>query len=96
MKKISKTEMLAILAAAGLSAGSSAIAADTNNDNALGKTEHAARNLGTESACGKGSCGKDEKGAEAAKAKHEVKKEAKKAKHEVKKEEKAEKKEEKK
>ena len=84
MKKISKKELLAILAATGMT-GSAAIAANLDSDNgsSLGKLEHSqAKYLGTEeSKCGKGSCGKDEKGAAAAKEKHEkkeVKKEAKK------------------
>lgn len=101
MKKISKNELLAILAAAGVTSGSAVLATnlDQNNDiNALGKVEHAgATFLGDESSCGKGSCGKDEKGAQAAKekrAKKEVKKTAKKAekKEAEKKEEKSDKK----
>ncbi len=83
MKKFSKTELLAILAAAGVCSSTAAIASnvDTNDDtNALGKLEHQGRSyLGDESSCGKGSCGKDEKGAEAAKEKHKAKKETKKA-----------------
>jgi len=74
MKKISKTELLAILTAAGVSAGSMAMAADKSSESALGKVEHGQTNLGTEeSKCGKGSCGKDEKGAAAAKEKKEGK-----------------------
>lgn len=72
MKKISKTELLAILAAAGVSSGSMAIASDGSDSTAgsLGKVEHTSPSyLGDESKCGKGSCGKDEKGAEAAKEK---------------------------
>ena len=89
MKKISKQELLTILAAIGVSGSSCAYAAnlDSSNDG-LGKTEHPGTiKLGDDAKCGKGSCGTDEKGAAAAQDKHK-KKEAKKA------EKKAEKKEE--
>lgn len=89
MKKISKQELLAIVAALGVSGGSCAYASspDSSTDT-FGKTEHSGTTkLGGDSKCGKGSCGTDEKGAAAAQEKHK-KKEAKKA------EKKAEKKEE--
>lgn len=97
MKKIARKELLAILAATGVSS-SAALAAnlDSNNEtNSLGKIEHSGLGyLADESACGKGSCGKDEKGAEAAKEKHgKAKKEKKK--EGAKKEKKQESKEEK-
>jgi len=75
MKKISKTELLAILAVAGVSgANSGALAANldsnSNDIGALGKSEHSRpAYLADNSSCGKGSCGKDEKGAAAAKEK---------------------------
>ena len=81
--KITKNELLAIIAAAGVSSGATAIAAtlDQNSNSSFSKVERSgsATYLG-DSACGKGSCGKDEKGAAAAKEKHgkkESKKEAK-------------------
>lgn len=81
MKKISKHELLAILAAAGVSGSSCAMAANVDSQSdSLGKVEHAGLSkLGADSKCGKGSCGTDEKGAAAAKEKHEKKKEEKKA-----------------
>lgn len=92
--KITKNELLAILAAAGVTTGSSAIAAnlDQNSDSSFSKVERSgsATYLG-DSSCGKGSCGKDEKGAAAAKDKHgkkESKKESKSKDKEEKKEEK--------
>lgn len=68
--KITKNELLAIIAAAGVSSGATAIAAklDQNANSSFSKVERngSATYLG-DSACGKGSCGKDEKGAAAAK-----------------------------
>lgn len=99
MKKISKHELLAILAAVGVSGSSCAYAADSNSNDSFGKTgfekteQSGPTKLGDESKCGKGSCGTDEKGAAAAQEKQkkkEAKKSAKKA------EKKSEKKEEKK
>lgn len=93
MKKISKTELLAILAATGVSNSTIAIAStpDANQSNSLGKVEHSGpRYLADESKCGKGSCGKDEKGAAEAKKKHAEKKVKKEIKKEEKKEEKKE------
>lgn len=93
MKKISRNDVLAILAALGVSSGSAVLAnSNDSNDNgkSLGKVEHQGSTyLGDESKCGKGSCGKDEKGAAAAKKKHaEKKKDEKKEKEEKKKEDK--------
>lgn len=101
MKKISKSEVLAILAATGVSSSSLAMATSLdpqNSNSSLGKVEHSGPTyLGDESKCGKGSCGKDEKGAAAAKEKKEEKKvKAKKEVKEKKAEKKSEKKEEKK
>ncbi len=93
MKKISKTELLAILAATGVSSSTLAIAStpDVNQNSSLGKVEHSGpRYLADESKCGKGSCGKDEKGASAAKKKHAEKKVKKEEKKEEKKVEKKE------
>ncbi|MBX9571300.1 MAG: hypothetical protein K2X77_20555 [Candidatus Obscuribacterales bacterium] len=76
MKKISKHELLAILAAVGVSGSSCAYAAnlDSNSDNGFGKSEHSgATKLGDDSKCGKGSCGTDEKGAAAAQEKKKKK-----------------------
>lgn len=74
--KITKNELLAIIAAAGVSSGASAMAAqlDQNSNSSFSKVERSgsATYLG-DSACGKGSCGKDEKGAAAAKEKHSKK-----------------------
>ena len=81
MKKLSKIELVAILATVGVSAGSCAIAADLDSSStALGKVEHqSATKLGADSKCGKGSCGTDEKGAAAAQEKRAKKKEERKA-----------------
>ncbi len=95
--KITKNELLAIIAAAGVSSGA-AIAAnlDQNSDSSFSKVERSgsATYLG-DSACGKGSCGKDEKGAAAAKEKH-AKKEGSKKEAKPKEEKKEEKKSDKK
>lgn len=76
MKKIPKHELLAILAAVGVSGSSCAYAAnlDSNSNDGFGKTEHSGMTkLGDDSKCGKGSCGTDEKGAAAAQEKHKKK-----------------------
>jgi hypothetical protein len=83
-RKLGTHEVLALLAAAGVSTCAAAQAAkveDNTKSNAqsLQVTGQPARaNLGSkEMACGKGSCGTDEKGAKAAAEKHHEKKQAK-------------------
>lgn len=80
-RKLGTNELLALLAAAGVSASAAAQAAkvqDTANSGAqsLQVTGQPSRtNLGSkESACGKGACGTDESGAKAAAQKHAAKK----------------------
>lgn len=81
MNKISKSELLTILATVGVSS-SSVLAANNLHSNSsdlnpLAKSEHTRpAYLADESKCGKGSCGKDEKGAAAAKEKHSKTKDA--------------------
>lgn len=74
MNKLSKKELLAVLAIAGVT-GAGVHAADTASDqggDAFKVIEHPSMSrLGSDEACGKGACGKDEKGAEAAKKKKE-------------------------
>ena len=69
--KLSKAELVAILAVCGIS--TQAVGAAQPQDNgAMSAVDHSDMTLlgGKDSACGAGSCGADEKGAEAAKKKH--------------------------
>lgn len=75
-RKLGKTEVLALLAAAGVStcAAQAAKTVDVKESgaNSLQVIEQPATQLGSgkDSACGKGACGTDESGAKAAAAKH--------------------------
>jgi len=76
-RKLGKTELLALIAAAGVGSCAAAQAAKVENAKTgvqpLQVIEQPARtNLGSgaDSACGKGACGTDESGAKAAAAKH--------------------------
>lgn len=76
MKRLTRNEMLALLAIAGVASGTCSVSAAENTGSnkiaPLGVLEHPTMSrLGSDSACGAGSCGADEKGAAAAKKKHE-------------------------
>ncbi len=77
MKRLSRNEMLALLTVAGVASGTcGAIASDksTSNISPMGVVEHQSMSrLGSDNACGKGSCGADDKGAADAKKKHPTK-----------------------
>lgn len=78
MKRLSRNEVLALLAIAGVAGGTGGVSASdntTSNISPMGVVEHPSMSrLGSDSACGKGSCGADDKGAAAAKKKHAEKK----------------------
>lgn len=83
-RKLGKTEVLALIAAAGVTTCAAQAAKVENGARAevqsLQVTEQTSRTqLGSDSACGKGSCGTDESGAKAAAAKHAKTKAVKKA-----------------
>ncbi len=76
-RKLGRSEVLALLAMAGISAGvaeaANIDASKQNQSNSLQVIEQpAATQLGSgkDSACGKGACGTDESGAKAAQQKH--------------------------
>lgn len=82
MKRLSKNEVLALLAVAGVTGGTCVVnAAETTSNNILspmGVVEHPSMSrLGGDAACGAGACGADDKGAAAAKKKHDKSKDAK-------------------
>jgi uncharacterized low-complexity protein len=74
MERISKSEITAILALIGLSsaaAGSAQLVAQAHDANHMFVAEKASpASKSKDSACGKGSCGTDDKGAAAAKKAH--------------------------
>lgn len=76
MKRLTRSEMLALLAIAGVASGACAVNAaeksGSSNIAPMGVVEHPTMSrLGSDSACGAGSCGADDKGAAAAKKKHD-------------------------
>ncbi|HEY9677896.1 MAG TPA: hypothetical protein V6C76_07790 [Drouetiella sp.] len=76
MQRLSKTELTALLTVLGISTGAIANAAPTNtaNEKPFLVAEKEGAKKGADMACGKGSCGVDEKGAAAAKEKASEKK----------------------
>jgi hypothetical protein len=73
-KKLAKSDLVAVLTIFGLSMNAVAQAADSDRSQSLSvKDRSQSTKLGSDSACGKGSCGTDEKGAKAAQEKHEKK-----------------------
>jgi hypothetical protein len=77
-KKFSTSDIISLLTAAGLVAGTAAIAADSASGkagkSAISAQEHTplAGKNGKDNACGEGACGTDEKGAKAAQEKHKA------------------------
>ncbi|MBY0546357.1 MAG: hypothetical protein K2W95_03645 [Candidatus Obscuribacterales bacterium] len=76
MKRLTRNEMLALLAIAGVASGACAVNAaeksGSTNIAPMGVVEHPTMSrLGSDSACGAGACGADDKGAAAAKKKHD-------------------------
>jgi uncharacterized low-complexity protein len=80
MERISKSDITAILALVGISSGGFAISQPAHAGTAKNQTNpmfvaenKAPAGKGKDSACGKGSCGTDDKGAAAAKKAHSKK-----------------------
>lgn len=76
MKRLTRNEMLALLAIAGVASSACAVSAAeksaSNKISPMGVVEHPTMSrLGSDSACGAGACGADDKGAAAAKKKHD-------------------------